>query len=241
VSISSRPKRPLAVFYGSGELDALQGFRRVVLQPLHYSDDALAALRAAGTAPLAYLSLGEDVVGEDTGAAAPWRRPERNTAWYGHYVRAAHPDWLAHLRKRAEALVARGFAGFLLDTLDTVDLFPEDRSAYLELVAALRQVTPTGYLLANRGFSLLPELSEYLDGLLFEAFSSTWSTDGGTGALAPADLMLNTERVNALEGRGLDLYALDYADTPALEAFARDRARSHGLASLIGNRELTRL
>jgi polysaccharide biosynthesis protein PelA len=44
-----------------------------------------------------------------------------------------------------------------------------------------------------------------------------------------------------LEGQGIDLYALDYADTPALEAFARDRARSHGLVSLLSNRDLTRL
>lgn len=236
ISSDTRPKQPLAVFYGAGEMSALQGFRRVALQPQHYSDAALRALRAAGTAPLAYLSLGEDV-----GAAAPWWRPERNEAWFGHYVQAAHPGWLAQLTETAEGLLARGFAGFLLDTLDTVDLFPEDRDAYLGLVAAVRQLTPTGYLLANRGFSLLPELTAYIDGLLFEAFSSTWSAGGKTKALPPADLLINTQRVGALEGQGIDLYALDYADTPALEAFARDRARSHGLVSLLSNRDLTRL
>ncbi len=96
-------------------------------------------------------------------------------------------------------------------------------------------------MLANRGFSLLPELAEHIDGFLFEAFSSTWGRGGGTQALPPRDLLLNTERVAAVETLGLGLYALDYADTPALEAFARDRARSHGLVSLVSNRELTRL
>lgn len=243
-SLSASAKRPLAVFYGRGELETLKRFERVVLQAAHYTDEAVGALKAAGTSPLAYLSLGEDTgedAGEDKGEAAPWRRLERNPDWHGHYVRAAHPGWAEQLLKQAEALLARGFEGFLLDTLDTVDLFPEDRDAYLALVAALRRVAPQGYLLANRGFSLLPELTEPIDGLLFEAFSSIWGRGGGTQALSPRDLLLNTERVAAVETLGLGLYALDYADTPALEAFARDRARAHGLVSLISNRELTRL
>lgn len=241
ISSSSSPsKRPLAVFYGREELEALKGFEKVVLQAAHYSGEAVGALKAAGTSPLAYLSLGEDT-GEDMGELVPWRRLERNPDWHGHYVRAAHPGWSAQLLGQAEALLARGFEGFLLDTLDTVDLFPGDRDAYLALVAALRRVAPQGYLLANRGFSLLPELAEQVDGVLFEAFSSTWARGGGTRALPPRDLLLNTERAAALEALGVARYALDYADTPALEAFARDRARSHGLVSLISNRELTRL
>ena len=239
-SSSSLPKRPLAVFYGRGELAALKGFQRVALQAAHYTDEAVGALKAAGTSPLAYLSLGEDA-SADTGELVPWRRLERNPDWHGHYVKAAHPGWAAQLLGQAEALLARGFEGFLLDTLDTVDLFPEDRDAYLALVAALRRRAPQGYLLVNRGFSLLPELAGQVDGVLFEAFSSTWRRGGGTRALPPRDLLLNTERAATLETLGLALYALDYADTPALEAFARDRARSHGLVSLISNRELTRL
>ncbi len=227
---------PLAVFYGHGEVATLQRFQRVVLQAPHYSNEDVCALKTAKTSPLAYLSLGEDV-GED----APWHRSERNPAWYGHYIQAAHPGWSAQVLKTAQMLLARGFEGFLLDTLDTVDLFPEDRDAYLQLVADLRRLAPRGYLLANRGFSLLPELAEYLDGVLFEAFSSTWQTDGTTGALPEGDLKINADRVSKLKTLGLDLYALDYVDTPALEAITRDRAQANGLVPLISNRNLTKL
>ena len=159
----------LAVYYGAGELGALSRFGRVALQPGHYRDGDLERLRAAGTSPLAYLSLGED-----TGGPAPWCRDDRNPDWHGFYVRAGHPGWAAHITQQAEALTARGFAGFLLDTLDCADLFPEERDAYLELVRRVRAALPEGYLLANRGFSLLPELAEFVDGVLFRAFSSTW-------------------------------------------------------------------
>lgn len=230
-STSSR----LALYYGFGELETLGHFERVVLQPTHYSDAELARL-AQTTVPLAYLSLGED-----TGAAAPWQRQERNPDWHGHYVEASHPDWYAHVQRQADTLLRRGFGGFLLDTLDSVDLFPDDRDAYLRLVTGIREAAPDGYLLANRGFSLLPELVQHIDGLLFEAFSSSWSASGGTSALAPQDLLINTDRVTQLEPLKLDLYALDYADTAPLAAFARDRATSHRLTSLISNRDLTRL
>lgn len=236
MSSSSNCKLPLAVFYGHGEVAVLQRFQRVVLQALHYSDDDVNALKTAQTSPLAYLSLGEDV-----GGAAPWQRSECNLAWYGHYVQAAHPGWSVQVLQTAQALLSRGFEGFLLDTLDTVDLFLEDRGAYLQLVADLRRLTPGGYLLANRGFSLLPELAEHLDGILFESFSSTWQADGTTGMLPKSDLEINAARVSELGRFGLDLYALDYADTPALEAIARDRAQANGLVPLISNRELTKL
>ena len=127
----------------------------------------------------------------------------------------------------------------MLGTLDCANLFPEERDAYLELVRRVRAALPEGYLLANRGFSLLPELAELADGVLFRAFSSTWR--GAVPGRSPRQVLTNTERASELEALGLDRYALAYADTPALAAFARDRAVAHGLEPLVSNRLLTRL
>lgn len=227
--------KPLLVFYGQGAEAALTRYGRVVLQPSHYTGAQLRGLKAAGTQPLAYLSLGEDV-----GPSAPWHRPESNPMWGGHYVFAAHSGWSASVLHAAQGALDRGFGGFFLDTLDVVDLFPEERAPLLELVARLRALKPS-YILANRGFALFPELAEHVDGLLFEAFSSTWHPSGGYRALAPNDLLYNVEVLESVGETGLELYALDYADTPELSAFARARAQTHGLVSLISNRDLTRL
>ena len=206
------------------------------MQPGHHSPADLQTLKRAGTQVLAYLSLGED-----TGPPAPWQRPRRNPDWGGHYVHLSHPGWHEHVLNTAAALFQTGFGGLFLDTLDTVDLFPEERDALLELVTALRRLSRTSYLMANRGFALLPELASRVDGLLFESFSSAWRPEGGYGALAAHDLRCNARVARKLRRSSLELYALDYADSPALAAFARARARRHGLVSAVSDRHLTRL
>ena len=110
----------------------------------------------------------------------------------------------------------------------------------LELVARLRKLARGRYVLANRGFSLLPELAELVDGFLFEAFSSTWRGKR-YAALPPRDLLHNVLTAHRLQATGRDLYSLDYALTPQLVAFARERALQHGFTPLISNRDLTRL
>ena len=116
----------------------------------------------------------------------------------------------------------------------------------LGLLRELRTRSAGHYLLANRGFSLFPELAPLVDGLLFECFSSTWQ--GGYRALSAPDLHYTAgvlQRVTQpSRGRGrptLDLYALDYAVSEELATFSRSRAERYGLTPLISNRDLTRL
>ena len=112
--------RPVGFYYGSGKLERLTRFDRVVLQPDAYTPVELAQLRGEGTLPLAYLSLSEDV-----GPPAPWQ--------------------------------------------------PGDLPDLLALITTLRGLPRSGYVLANRGFAMLPQLAEVVDGILFESFSARWT------------------------------------------------------------------
>jgi hypothetical protein len=153
-------------------------------------------------------------------------------------VYVSHPAWRAHVLAAAAACVEQGFTGFFIDTLDSSQLFPEDRAAVLELVRDLRLLAGERYLLANRGFGLLPELSGLVNGFVFESFSTTWSGNGYR-VLSPAELYDNTQIAHVLQATGRDLFALDYADTRELMTFARARARAYGFGSVISNRTLT--
>lgn len=226
---------PIAFYYGAGHLDELCRYRRVVLQPQFYAPAQLAALSSRGTQPLAYLSMSED-----PGPPAPWQRPEHNPDWGGAFVHVGHPGWVAHVLGQARAATAAGFAGLFLDTLNVELTFPEDLPYLLALVAAVREEVGSGYVLANRGFGLLPRLADYVDGVLFESFSARWVTDGY--APWPADALEHHARIaEQLLRYDLDLYALDYADSPALADFARRRARQFGLQCFISDRALSRV
>ena len=237
--MASRSSKPLVVYYGRGRLHDLAHFQRAVLQPEHYSAPDLTWLQQRGVTPLAYLSLGEDA-----GPAAPWQRPQTNTDWRTAYVHVGDPRWQRHLIDQVEAALSKGFGGVFTDTLDAVDLFPEDRGALLELLSVLKTQLGPRPLLANRGFTLLPELAQLVDGVVLEAFSTRWLPEGGYAALSADELKWTSAQAAKLRTLDVPAYALDYCPQACQEnelaTFARRRARRHGLASLVSNRNLTR-
>jgi polysaccharide biosynthesis protein PelA len=227
----------IAFYYGSGNLEILSHYERVVLQPGQYTSAELEWLRSQGVVTLAYLSLSEDA-----GPAAPWHKGPRNPDWGTAYVTPSHPLWLASRLESAATNLRAGFGGLFLDTLDLADLYPADRAGILALIKHLRQANSSSYLLANRGFSLLPELANLVDGLVFEAFSTAW-TEGKNVCriLSLHELKTNSSLVQQLKAYDLELYALDYVSRRIHHEFARRRAARYGLSWFASNRSVTQL
>ncbi len=231
---SSSTHAKLLFYYGRGELESLVRFERVVLQDGHYSHDEVAELAASGTRPIVYLSLGEDA-----GPAAPWQKSARNPDWGGHHVDLSHPAWGDHLERQVESALNKGFGGLFLDTLDRAAEDPAAASAAEALVGRLRRAAGDAYVIANRGHALRHLLAPLVDAFLFEAFSTTWAD--GYRALSHHELLENLRRLHALQSTGREVFALDYADRPGLEAFARSRAEAQRLDLQVTNRDITML
>ncbi len=230
-----------ACYYGPNRLNDLATYDLVIVQPAHYQPDDLAWLHRAGVVCLAYLSLGEL---PETDASPACRlidphsgRPVRNPRWSTVYLDCRLPAWQDHiLHVSVPAILARGFDGLFLDTLDAQELFPVTRDAMAQLVAQLRSRFPHILLASNRGFSLLELIAPQLDIFVFEAFS-THCQDGQYVAWSGADLAW-TER-KAAQVRALSLgrpiLALDYG-TPegdTLRRVAEDRAAQHAFLSFV--------
>lgn len=234
-STSYRAHQDLLVYYGSGALETLGRYRRVALQASHYTAEEIARLRAAGTSPLAYMSLGEDTGPEGT----PWQLAARNPVWGGHYVAPGHPGWVESVRDGAERALEAGYGGMLLDTLETPPILAGHGGELVRLVSEIREVMGDGYLLANRCHALHRQLAPLVDGFLFEAFSTTW--EDGYRALRGSELQDNSVRLLALQATGRDLYALDYANRPGLADFAVQRGANLGLRVQVTDRHVTGL
>jgi hypothetical protein len=148
-------RRPIALYYGSGRVDDLLGYRRVVLQPGSYAKAEIAELQRGGTQPLAYLSLSQD-----QGPRAPWHRDQIDPDWGSALVHVGHPGWVEKVMSEAAEALEAGFTGLFLDTLNVEWTHPEDVPHVLTLIAALGELAgASGYLLANRGFAMLPKLA----------------------------------------------------------------------------------
>lgn len=233
--MTDNEKPPICFYYGNGRLTELAEYPRVVLQPDFYTRAELAFLAERGVQTLGYLSLSED-----QGPPAGWQRSERNPDWGGSFVYVGHPQWVEHVVGQARAAMDLGFAGLFLDTLNVELTFPEDVPHLLTLVAAVRAEAAPGYLLANRGFGMLPRLAELVDGVVFESFSARW-TDEGYASWPPDVLEFHAQIAEQLLRLQLDLYALDYADTPGLTEFAIRRAHQFGMQCVVSDRALSRV
>lgn len=231
---ASDDREPLCLYYGAGRLDELSQYQRVVLQPEFYTPAELGRLAEAGVRTLAYLSLSED-----TGPPAPWQRIAHNPDWGGAYVHVGHPGWVDHVVGQSRTAVRAGFGGLFLDTLNVELTFPEDVPHLLALIGAIREQAKPGYLLANRGFGLLPALGNLVDGVLFESFTARWTDDGGYAAWPPDVLEYHAQLAEQLKALDLDRYALDYADEPGLADFAYRRAQQFGMIGVVSDKALS--
>ncbi len=230
------PHLPLSVYYGLPTPQALQtlgSYQTVIVQTTLYAPAQLGGLRAGGTRVLGYLSVGEDhPMGEyacTPGCAA--YHLTVNPQWGSVAVDVSHPAWRAEVLRRAAAEL-RHADGLLLDTLDSAA--PE---ATLALVQTLRAAFPDVTLLANRGFGLLPGLARLVDGVLFEGFSTTHTP--AYAVLDAQGLDYTAHWLGELRALGLNVCALDYADTPALAQSARARAERLHLQTFVTDRALT--
>lgn len=185
----------------------------------------LAAAHAAGNTVLAYLSAGE--VASD----APYRADVtrlglpyagRNAVWASDLVDHTDPRWAAFLVDTLAARAAqRGFDGFFLDTLDSVDLVaPGDptrtaalRRGLVDTIRRLRAAFPQKRIVINRGFFAFAELRDTVDGVLVESVFETH--DFGTKAyraVPPAERDAVLAEVRKIRAAGRAVYALDYVD-----------------------------
>jgi uncharacterized protein (TIGR01370 family) len=153
---------------------------------------------AGGTTALGYLSVGEIEQHRAWFAAARQMGIllGENRNWPGsYYVDLRHPGWQrAVIRQFVPALLAQGFGGVFLDTLDDpVELERRDpqtrrgmAAAASALVKELRRAFPSMTIMMNRGYALLPEVGGSIDIELGESVYGTYDFERKVYRAVPA-------------------------------------------------------
>ncbi len=196
----------------------------------------LAAAHRVGNTVLAYLSVGE-VAGDAPYRAEVTRRglplAGRNDVWKSDLIDLADPSWAEFLVDELAANAARrGFDGFFLDTLDSIELIaPRDaarqaalRRGLVATIKRLRTAFPQKRIVVNRGFGAFAELQDSIDGVLVESVFATHDFATKTNRpVAAADTTALLAELQKITAAGRAVYVLDYADpapTAASQAMA---------------------
>ncbi len=216
----------------------------------------LVGLREAGVILVGYVSLGE--VADYRWywpeiADAPWVL-EPNPNWNSRFVDVRAPEWHDLLLQRViPRILEQGFHGLFLDTIDNAEYlekyhpqrqYPGAMRAMTELIRKIRQRFPQVYLVANRGFALLPEIGYDLDAVVAESIFTTREPQSERFRLrTEREYRPEVERLRKAHRRfGLAVLTLDYlpADDPDAIRLVLRRARQYGFKPYVSTPALDR-
>ncbi|MEM9950470.1 MAG: endo alpha-1,4 polygalactosaminidase [Chloroflexota bacterium] len=228
------------VYYGQGLVGELAGYDVAIIQPQTLSDADLRLLNNSGTVTLAYLSVGEAESERD------YYRDGRfdedwvlgtNDIWGSEYVDVSEEEWQELIIELAGQYIAQGFRGVFLDTVDTVDLFPNMDDDMVQLITTLRETYPNMVMIQNRGFSVLDETAPVLDGVMFESMSTSYNFE--TETYFQVEESVNQNLIQTLQqlqsDYDLQVLALNYApiDNQELIDYARENAIDNGFLASV--------
>lgn len=200
-------------------LAELARFDWAVVEPGHLQTEDVRTLQAMGAHPFAYLSVGEfagnDQTLADAGLSAA-ASAHRNHAWDSQVMDLTSPAWRNYLLQRAQHYQAQGYAGLFLDTMDSFQLQPAarretQRLALVSLLQELHKANPGLKLFFNRGFEVLPELTDVVAAVAVESIHSGWDASRKEYRPVPqADRDWLLGKLAPLKQRGVPLIAIDY-------------------------------
>ena len=244
------------VYYGSQDQPALYGYEVVVLDS--DIDPAIVHKFGRDALLLGYLSLGEVHMGRAWAAELDRQGLllEPNPRWRdARFVDLREPRWTEFvLDELVPKVLARGFRGLFLDTLDdaafleSVDAgrFRGMTEAAVQLVRALRKRFARVPLMVNRGYGVLPRIVDEIDMVLGESVHSTY--DAAADAylrVAPDAVRWQTDRLNEAKRLRpeLKLFSLDYWSPTDREGIARiyAEARANGFVPYVATIDLTQI
>jgi uncharacterized protein (TIGR01370 family) len=231
---------------------AVEGAELVIVN----DDPRLPLAPAAPTIRLAYLSVGEAEAG----------RPYWPQARGKSYVVEPNPSWPDNVRvdirdRRWQAilldqevprLLAQGYDGFMLDTLDAAPYlerkdpvrFAGCRRALGQFLAVLRRTFPRAILLAN-GTETLVDAAPYVDGYVTEGIFATYEPAAVSyRPTTPDERTWRLSQVRAALARAEHpVFSIEYASgsIPGLSAWAEQEARDQGFRPFVTTRSIDRL
>ncbi len=211
----------VAVFYDANPpIEILSQFDRLILESANIKPTDLQALTANGATTYAYFSIGE--VGPDRVYSEPVNEQwvaSVNSAWNSRVMDLTSAGWQQFVIRRIDELVAQGFDGVFLDTMDSFQLISTDdtvrqnqQQALAGIIASMKKRHPSLRLIANRGFEVLDSIAPHLDAIAAESLYKGWNNARQRYVDVPAaDREWLTGWLDtASQTYGLDVIVIDY-------------------------------
>ena len=149
----------------------------------------------------------------------------------------------------AKRIAERGFDGFFLDTLDSYRLVAKEGEAEdflrgeIALIKRLKERYPDMLILINRGFEIVEEVRDLIDGVVVESLFAGLDGDRRYVKVKEEDRRYLLPILEKIRSDGLPVIVIDYLP-PSRRRMAKDlvkRIRDLGFIPYVSDRELSRV
>ena len=243
--------RSTAFYYGAQPpIDVLSQFERIIVEADNIRPAELQGLQADGSRIYAYISVGE--IGPErsySNSIDPTWVLGTNPSWNSKVLDLSNSAVRNFLLQQVATLVAEGYQGLFLDTMDSFTLYTKtdaQLAAQSEgLTALIRELGsryPDVRLIANRGFEVLDSVSQYIEAVAAESLYAGWNNAKQAYVDVPAGdrQWLLQKLEHAKNTLGLDVIVIDYLP-PNQRIAARtiaEKIAEHGYIPWVANPSL---
>lgn len=234
------------VYYGEKKINELSKFPLVIIECRNYSKEEIAKIKKKGTIVICYISLSEEDVETEINKNYYLDKnrdglPDKNPFWGSYYVNAENEEWQKKIiMEEIPKLISAGSDGFFLDTIDSVDLYLETKKGMIGLIKKIRKNSPEKIIIANRGFSIIKEISSFIDGVMYENLTTRYNELLKIyEPFSKKELKWIDEEANMLKEisveKNITVFSLDYAYKTQKELikFSYQRATSYNFLHCI--------
>ena len=126
-----------------------------------------------------------------------------------------------------------GFDGVFLDTIDSA-IYNNQSNGVTELIKKLREVYPTIIIIQNRGFDMVDKTAPYIDGVLFEDFSTYYDFEENTAKYWEGnDLEWINTQAEKLKQLNITVLTLDYVNDEEMAKYCIERTKEYGFIPMV--------
>jgi hypothetical protein len=128
--------------------------------------------------------------------------------------------------EKAKAIFDKGCDGLFLDTIDTVDLYPDSIPGMVELIKKLKETYSDRKIVANRGMTIMDKFAPYIDGMMYEDINSSYDFEKEVYIdYNEEELAISKEVCDSINQVRADykypVFGLDYADPDEKETIQK--------------------
>lgn len=248
-----RRVKTYACYYGPADTAGLSVFDMAIIEPRQFTKKEISDLSRT-TIVIGYVSIGElgPERAKELEGKGRWYldkenngKPDRNPNWGSYYADPASDTWRTYvLAEIASVITDMGCQGIFMDTLDTIGKYPEATLPMARLIKEIRKSFPGIYLVANRGFELVPHLSDTIDAVMFESFTLRSAGENVHEVYDRNDLSwtneIYAEKLAPFMKNGGLVLSLDYAESSETEIIdiAWSRSLDYGFLPYISRSDL---